>query len=594
MRLKLARKHKGPLFAAALLFASIIVGLCLTIWQAMRASKAEHVAESRLQDSQLARGTAESIINDMLHDMRDRLEPLGKLELLDQVSGTAQRYFDQLPPEQRTPAALFNQCVAWRMRAEILEEQGKLREAGLAVRKALGLARELAAAHPDEDKLQRNLADTYNLLAEVIQAEGGGEGEGDAEVEALQARHAIHERLALKAPDDRETQLALASSHRALAWAARNRDDSPAALARLRQAVAIEERLLAKTPDDERVLGRIVISHTMTGSVLRQPKTRDNAAALAADRQALEHVQRLVRLQPEDVKHQRSLGTCHEKVAWDLRATGDLKGMMEHRELQLGIMKRLAQHDPGNLEWLETLAYAHWHMSDAQGVLGNHDGEVESLRRSLEIYERLVTADPGNMNWCYHFWDKLSLTCVALKKKGSPATAALDLRRKAAQTSAPFAAESPNWAGGIASNEAAMGEIHLALGQSMEAMRLLHAAYETQSKLAQTDPENEETRRRLTKYEWGLASAQLTHVAALLDTSDAAGAVNLARQALAHMSALLPGEKDTAHLDASLQLLGKTAGKLRQHLPSDSIISECERMLAALQQEGDQQRTKRK
>ncbi len=45
---KLARRHKAALIAASLVFASLVIGLSLAVTQAIRATRAEQVAESRL------------------------------------------------------------------------------------------------------------------------------------------------------------------------------------------------------------------------------------------------------------------------------------------------------------------------------------------------------------------------------------------------------------------------------------------------------------------------------------------------------------------------------------------------------------------
>jgi Protein kinase domain len=96
---KMARKHKGPLAAAALVMLSLLAGIGFTAWQAVRATKAEHLAESRLGDAEKARDSAEALVTEGIHGMRGKLLALGKVEALEDMVKAAEAYFKGLPTE---------------------------------------------------------------------------------------------------------------------------------------------------------------------------------------------------------------------------------------------------------------------------------------------------------------------------------------------------------------------------------------------------------------------------------------------------------------------------------------------------------------
>ncbi len=68
---KMAKRYRGTLIAAGLVAASIVAGLCFTVWQAVRATKAEKLASERLNAAAEARDAAESLINEAIYGLRN-------------------------------------------------------------------------------------------------------------------------------------------------------------------------------------------------------------------------------------------------------------------------------------------------------------------------------------------------------------------------------------------------------------------------------------------------------------------------------------------------------------------------------------------
>ncbi|MEQ1751836.1 MAG: serine/threonine-protein kinase, partial [Prosthecobacter sp.] len=85
-------------------------------------SKAVSAAEAERQAKQIAtsaRNKAETLIEDMLIDLRGKLVPLGRSALLATVAESADKYFTDLPPESLND-------VQWRQRAMIAEFRGMI------------------------------------------------------------------------------------------------------------------------------------------------------------------------------------------------------------------------------------------------------------------------------------------------------------------------------------------------------------------------------------------------------------------------------------------------------------------------------------
>jgi hypothetical protein len=65
----------------------------------------------------------------MLHDLRDKLQPIGRLDALDDVAKNAKEYLDRLPKELMNPSRLSQQADLLNNLGDVLVAQGKLPEA---------------------------------------------------------------------------------------------------------------------------------------------------------------------------------------------------------------------------------------------------------------------------------------------------------------------------------------------------------------------------------------------------------------------------------------------------------------------------------
>jgi hypothetical protein len=63
------------------------------------------------QEAESARDQGDRLINFMLFDLRDKLQPIGRLDVLDGVAEKAKRYLDSLPKELITAPRLRQQAV---------------------------------------------------------------------------------------------------------------------------------------------------------------------------------------------------------------------------------------------------------------------------------------------------------------------------------------------------------------------------------------------------------------------------------------------------------------------------------------------------
>src|SRR5688500_4898767 len=126
------RRMKRLMVAAALVvLAASSAGMA---WQARRASVAAARAEKAWEE-------ADTLTAFMLEELVERLRPLGRLDLLDQVADEAQRYYQQVPNELRSADRRYRHGLALRTVGQVLELEGRWDDAEASYRKVLALAR---------------------------------------------------------------------------------------------------------------------------------------------------------------------------------------------------------------------------------------------------------------------------------------------------------------------------------------------------------------------------------------------------------------------------------------------------------------------
>lgn len=151
---KMARRHKGALIAASFVVVSLFIGLGLALWQAVRATKAEHIAEARLDDAQKARDSAQALVSEGIHGMRDKLLALGKVELMEDMVKAAENYYRGLPAEvlhdDETQRHLASLALN---RATIALALGRDAEHEQHTQECLRITEALLARHPEREDL---------------------------------------------------------------------------------------------------------------------------------------------------------------------------------------------------------------------------------------------------------------------------------------------------------------------------------------------------------------------------------------------------------------------------------------------------------
>lgn len=219
--------------AASLLVAAVTVGLAV------------YAFKSR-QESELRRQQAEALIGFMLGDLRQKLEPIGKLDLLDSVGDEAMGYFTTLG-ERGTPGELLARAVALKQIGDVRFNQGRLEAALASFEQALAQARQLHEAEPDNNDYLFELGQAEFWVGYVAWERGQLEKADVAMHNYL--RHSLA--LRHRQPDNPDYNLELSYAYSNLGSLSRARGDAKTALAYFGLCRELTEQELARAPGDE-------------------------------------------------------------------------------------------------------------------------------------------------------------------------------------------------------------------------------------------------------------------------------------------------------------------------------------------------------
>jgi serine/threonine protein kinase/tetratricopeptide (TPR) repeat protein len=419
------------------LIIAIIFGV-VSYRQFRRAERAKVAADQAAKRATLARDEAQKLINFMTIDLRDKLNPIGRLDLLDDVNQRVRAYYDHLAGSDNSPEILWQRSIAQANYADIRKDQGDLAAAldsyreALAVQKklvllspknrdwrhdlsatlgrigdvlkhrgdtdgalenyqeSLRIRQELAAEDPADAGLQRDLSDSFERIGDARNDQGNAAGALENYRKALP----IREKLALSNPRDAALQLDLSWSYENIGWLLSTAGDSDGALQNYRSAVTIRQKLADQDPKNATFQHDLSSSFAEVGYELLA--RGDLAEALDADRKALAITRGLVAIDPSNAMCKRDLSINLERVGDVLKAQDDLSGALASHEDALEIRKELVRRDADNTLSEADIAWSYQEIGDVLLAQKKLPEAQQNYEESLAITQRLAKADPAN------------------------------------------------------------------------------------------------------------------------------------------------------------------------------------------------------
>ena len=381
IREKPARRLRLAL-AAVLLLAAVSGAVKYTI----DLGRERNAAVLAREDATRRRDQAEILIGFMLGDLRKKLQPVGRLDLLDAVGEKAMGYFAAVPASALSHDEVRRRSQAIYQIGEVSRQRGDLKAASARFKESLDLIAAVAQRDPENPQWQVDLAASHFYAGDALRLQGDLEGA----MRHFAAYRDIGDALAVRDPKNPDWLLESSYGHSNVAAVLEAMGDLEGARRELAASLEMKRRVLAARPGRE-ADEALATGHNRLAVVLE--KLGDGKDAMTHHHADFDIRKRIAEQHPEDMTAQLRLAVSASFVGWLAQDHGDDDRAREYYTLRLATLERLTARDPANVDWQRELAIAEARMAAIDRLAGRLAAAMSRVTRAVAILVPLAAKD---------------------------------------------------------------------------------------------------------------------------------------------------------------------------------------------------------
>jgi tetratricopeptide (TPR) repeat protein len=346
----------------AILAAASLGGMAVTSTLAVTAIQARDEARDQ-------RRQAEGLIEFMVGDLRDKLEPIGKLSVLDGVGSRVLAYYSKQNTSELSDDALVQRSKALNLMAEVAYDRGNLDEAEKLYRQAVaGTAEAVRRTPNDADRLYEHAQNVF-WVGEVARSAGR--------------------------PKESE--------------------------AAYREYKRIADQMASLQPDNLKYRMEVLYANEDLGiSLFDQHRFVEASQQFDGTAKQMEN---LIALYPSNMAYQNEFANALGWVADAQRAQGNLDSAIAVRNRLNAFLNELADKSADSFV-REKLVWAHQGLGLLLSEKGQSDRGLQELHAAVDEAEDLIQVEPRNAGWksnaaAAHFY--LATTLLSLARNDEAA-----------------------------------------------------------------------------------------------------------------------------------------------------------------------------
>jgi tetratricopeptide (TPR) repeat protein len=356
--------------------AASLAGMAVTSTLAVTAIHARDAASEQ-------RRAAEGLVGFMLGDLRDKLEPIGRLDALDAVGSRALGYFEGQDKAELTDEALAQRSQALALLAQIATARGDTDGALRRYAEAMAGTAEMIRRSPDDPQRLFDHAQNVFYVGEIAR----GRGELDKAEAAMRNYKSLADRMVALDPENTKWRMETKYADTNLGIILYAQRRYPEASRQLQQALRTMESLAAADPGDQESqrslvdsLGWLADSQSAEGHLDEAIATRERQAAL---------VDALDTRNGGDVQYRKQAIAAHRALARQLMFKGDADSALKQGRTAVDIAQQLVPREPDNTTWLGFAANAQIDLGRFLIAAGKWDEAATQVRGGCDLAERL-------------------------------------------------------------------------------------------------------------------------------------------------------------------------------------------------------------
>ncbi|HEX7689099.1 MAG TPA: tetratricopeptide repeat protein, partial [Burkholderiaceae bacterium] len=354
---------------------ALAAGVGVALWQAREASR--------------QREQAEGLVEFMITDLRKKLEPVGRLDVLDSVGDKALAYYAAQDLDRLDADSLGRRNRALHLIGDLAQQRGRLDEAERDFRQAADSTAALLRRHPGDGQRIFDHAQSEYWVGYTQWTRGRF-----TDAEASFRRYlALADRLRAIAPDNLDWRLEQVYAATNVATALIDLGRPAEALATIEPAERNMADIAAARPDE-------AFDHaTIIGWLMRAQESLGRYDAAIATAQRKMAAARRAPNADTNASVRQVLGTALVDI-------GRLQMDLGQRDAALATLRRgvadaqaLAARDPSNLDWLFDAVRTQQQLEDLLLAMGDVDGARALDRRVADESTKLLSTPRGKAGW---------------------------------------------------------------------------------------------------------------------------------------------------------------------------------------------------
>jgi tetratricopeptide (TPR) repeat protein len=463
---KFIRRHRLGLAAVASVVFALLLGTAVSLQQAVRARRAEHRASVERSKAEAERTRFEGVFISLFGELRQQLERLGRLDILDAGSARFLEYFAAADPGNLSDASLANHAKALTQSGGLRVDQARYADAERDYAAAYSRAVEIAQRHPRNGEMLYVRGQVEFGIGLVHYRRGELD---PARTWFVRYRDTAAALVALD-PTNLTWQREVASGHHNLAAVDRDEGKLEASRESFLSELVTLNRLLEAKPADLELKAQVADVVSYLGSLAE--RTGNLAEAVGRYGEQVACFEALRSVEPEKFhwrfKQAESLGL----QAGVLAVRGQLPAARQALAQACGLLEALVAHDGGNQRWRAVLLVMKLKEAvqvRAEGDLAQALPGIEVVRKSLGDFVVSEPADQKSKCRLAMAWRVVAEVRHALKRDdaGLAAGQAVELGEKLVGAGRPCSDE----AGELARACVIAGQIDSARGDAEAALR---------------------------------------------------------------------------------------------------------------------------
>ncbi len=395
---KFARRNRVAITTAAVVAVVLVAGMVASTWQAIRATRAERVAEAQRNEAEKQRAAAEANFQQARDAVNEYFTSVSESKLLDvpglqplrkELLDSALAYYKRFIAEHGDDPAVQAELAATYVRVgNITSLIGSQEQALDAFNEAIQAYEALVRQDPQIATYREGLARANHWCGSVLSDTGRLAGAEAAYRRALE----IYAALAREKLDSSGYRVHLANAYSSVGNVQTLLSRPAAAEASYQQSLAIYEQLGRDEPDARAYQAGMAAAYRHVGDAQRKLGRMADAESSIAD--AVKMYEDLVRDNPTVNSYRSQLGSAYNSlyvVQIEQNKLPDAEASF-HRAVEL--YEALVRENPSVSDYRAALAHKKFNFAYVQRLQGRIAEADASYRSVIGMYEQLIRENP--------------------------------------------------------------------------------------------------------------------------------------------------------------------------------------------------------